>query len=84
MVSARFGKQHINLVNPIMDFTSFSIACGVTNARNRHFDLHLMNTEDQLFPNNGLGAKTYQPWMPARHAASKIQGSTMTVVINNS
>jgi hypothetical protein len=37
IVSARFGKQHINLVNPIIDFTSFFIACALTNARNRHF-----------------------------------------------
>jgi hypothetical protein len=27
---------------------------GLTNARKRRFDLHLMHKEDQLFPHNGL------------------------------
>jgi hypothetical protein len=59
IVSARFGKQHINLVNPIIDFISFFIACALTNARKKLFDLHLMNTEDQLFPHNGLRANIF-------------------------
>jgi hypothetical protein len=54
MVSARFGKQHINLVNPIIDYTSFLITGGLTNARNRRFDLHLMDIEDLLFPHDRL------------------------------
>jgi hypothetical protein len=59
IVSAHFGKQHINLVNPIIDFTSFYITSGLTNARKRRFDLHLMNTEDQLFPQIGLIKSQY-------------------------
>jgi hypothetical protein len=63
IVSAHFGKQHINLVNPIIDFISFFITGGLTNARKRRFDLHLMNTEDQqqhqLFPHNGLRANIF-------------------------
>jgi hypothetical protein len=47
-VSARFGKQHINLINPIIDYTS------LVNARKRRFGLHLKNTKDQLFPHKGL------------------------------
>jgi hypothetical protein len=53
IVSARFGKQHINLVIPIIDFTSFFITGGLTNARKRLFNLHLMNTEDHRFLHNG-------------------------------
>jgi hypothetical protein len=53
-VSAHFGKQHMNLVIPIIDFISLYITGGLTNARKRHLDLHLMNTEDHLFPHNGL------------------------------
>jgi hypothetical protein len=47
------------LVNPIIDYASFFITGGLTNARNRRFDLHLMNTEDQLFPHNGLRANLF-------------------------
>jgi hypothetical protein len=54
VVSAHFGTQHINLVIPIIDFVSFFITGGLTNARERLFDLHLINTEDHLFPHNGL------------------------------
>jgi hypothetical protein len=43
-----------------------------------------MNTKDQLFPHNGLRANIFSPWMLTRYTASKIQGSTMIVVINNS
>jgi hypothetical protein len=56
VVSARFGKQHINLVNPIFYYTSLFISGGMTNVQNRRFDLHLMNTEDQLFLQNRLRA----------------------------
>ena len=59
IVSAHFGKQHINLVIPIIDFVSFFITGGLTNARERLFDLHLMNTEDHLFPHNGLRANIF-------------------------
>jgi hypothetical protein len=58
-VSAHFGKQHINLVIPIIDFVSFLITGGLKNARKRRFDLHLMNTEDQLFSHNGLRANIF-------------------------
>jgi hypothetical protein len=58
-VSAHFGKQHINLVIPIIDFVSFFITGVLTNARKRRFDLHLMNTEDHLFPHNGLRANIF-------------------------
>jgi len=58
-VSAHFGKQHINLVIPIIDFVSFFITGGLTIARKRLFDLHLMNTEDHLFPHNGLRANIF-------------------------
>jgi hypothetical protein len=54
-----FWKQHINLVNPIIDFTSFFITGGLNHARKRHFDLPLMNTEDQPFPHNGLRANLF-------------------------
>jgi hypothetical protein len=59
IVSAHFGKQHINLVIPIIDFVSFFTTGGLTNARKRFFNLHLMNTEDQLFPHNGLRANIF-------------------------
>jgi hypothetical protein len=59
MVSARFVKQHIDLVNPIIDYTSFFITGGLTSARYRRFDLHLMKTEDQLFPHYGLRANYF-------------------------
>jgi hypothetical protein len=49
-----FGKQHVNLVNPIIDYTSLFISGGLTNARKRRFDRSLMNTEDQMFPHNRL------------------------------
>ena len=58
-VSAHFGKQHINSVVPIIDFVSFFITGGLTNARKRLFDLHLMNMEDHLFPHNGLRANIF-------------------------
>jgi hypothetical protein len=32
IVSACFGKQHINLVNPIIDYTSIFITGGLTKA----------------------------------------------------
>ncbi len=35
IVSAHLGKQHINLVNPIIDYTSIFITGGLTNARKR-------------------------------------------------
>jgi hypothetical protein len=35
------------------------ITGGLTNARKRRFDLHLMNTEDQLFQHNGLRANIF-------------------------
>jgi hypothetical protein len=59
IVSAHFGKPHIDLVIPIIDFISFFIAGRLTNARKRLFDLHVMNTEDHLFPHNGLRAKIF-------------------------
>jgi hypothetical protein len=71
IVSALFGKQHINLVIPIIDFVSFYITDGLTNAQKRLFDFHPMNTEDHLFPHNSLRANIFS-WMLARHTASKI------------
>ena len=59
ILSAHFGKQHINLVIPIIDFVSFFITGELTNARKRRFGLHLMNTEDHLFPHNGLSANIF-------------------------
>ncbi len=59
MVSALFEKQHINLVIPIIVFVSFFITGGLINARKRLFDLHLMTTEDHLFPHNGLRANIF-------------------------
>jgi hypothetical protein len=50
---------NINLVIPIIDFVSFFITGGLTNARKRLFDLHLMNTEDHLFLHNGLSANIF-------------------------
>jgi hypothetical protein len=58
-VFAHFGKQHIDLVIPIIDFVSFFITDILSNARKRLFDLHLMNTEDQLLPHNGLRANIF-------------------------
>jgi hypothetical protein len=54
IVSAHLGKQHIDLVIPIID----SIG-RLTNARKRLFELHLMNTEDHFFPHNGLRANIF-------------------------
>jgi hypothetical protein len=59
IVSAHFGKQHINLVIPIIDFISFFITGGLTNARKRLFNLHLMNTEDHLLHYNVLRANIF-------------------------
>ncbi len=84
IVSAHFGKRHINLVIPIIDFVSYFITGGLTNAQKRLFDLHLMYTEDQLFLHNGLRANIFSTWMLARHTASKIHCLTVIVVINNS
>jgi hypothetical protein len=48
------------LVIPIVDLISFFITGGgLTNAHKRRFNLHLMNTEDQLFPHNGLRANIF-------------------------
>jgi hypothetical protein len=58
-VSAHFGKQHINLVIPIIDFVSCFITGGLTKARKRLFNLHLMHIEDHLFPHNGLRANIF-------------------------
>jgi hypothetical protein len=58
-VSAHFGKRHINLVIPIIDFVSYFITGGLIYAQKRLFDLHLMNTEDQLFLHNGLRANIF-------------------------
>jgi hypothetical protein len=55
-VSAHFGEQHINFAISIIDFISFFITGGLNNARKRVFDLHLINTEDDLFRHNGLRA----------------------------
>jgi hypothetical protein len=59
IVSAHFGKQHINMAIPIIDYNSVFITGGLTNARKRLFDFHLMNTEDDLFPHNGLRANIF-------------------------
>jgi hypothetical protein len=59
IVSAHFGKQHINLVIPIIDYILFFITGGLTNAQKRLFNLHLMNTEDHLFLHNGLRASIF-------------------------
>jgi hypothetical protein len=59
MVSAHIGKQNINLVSPIIDYTPFYITGALTNARKRRFDLHLMITEDQPFQCNGLRANVF-------------------------
>jgi hypothetical protein len=47
------------LVIPIIDFVSFSITGGLTDARKRLFDLYLMKTEDHLFPHNGSRANFF-------------------------
>jgi hypothetical protein len=54
-----FGKQHINLVNPILEYISFFITGGLTSAWKRRFNLHLMNTEDQLFSHSSLSANIF-------------------------
>jgi hypothetical protein len=59
IVSACFGKQHMNLVNPVIDYTSFFITGGLINARKWRFDLHLMNTKDHLYPHYGLRANIF-------------------------
>jgi hypothetical protein len=55
-VSAHLGKQHINLVNPIIIYTSLFITGALTNDRKRNFKLQHRNTEDQLFQHNSLSA----------------------------
>jgi hypothetical protein len=82
-VPAHFGKQHINLVSPIIDFTSFFITGGLTNARKRRFDLHLMNTEDRLFPHNGLRPNIFST-LDASPSCSIQNPMIYVVVINNS
>ena len=69
----------------IIGYTSLSsfITGGLTSARKMCLDLHHRNTEDQHFPHNCLSSNFFQRWMLARHAAPKIQGSMMLVVINN-
>jgi hypothetical protein len=47
------------LVNPLIDYASFFITGGQTNARKRRFNLHLVNTKDQLFQHNGLRANIF-------------------------
>jgi hypothetical protein len=42
----RVRGQHIDLVIPIIDYTSLFVTGGLSSARKRRFDLHLMNTED--------------------------------------
>ncbi len=59
IVSAHFGKHHMDVVIPIIDFVSFFITGGLTHARERLFDLHLMNTEDHIFLHNGLRANFF-------------------------
>jgi hypothetical protein len=59
IVSVHFGKQHINLGIPIINFVSFFITGELTNARKRLFNLHLMDTEDHLFLLNGLRANIF-------------------------
>jgi hypothetical protein len=59
IVSAQFGKQHIDLGIPIIDCISFFITVRLTNARKRLFDLHLMNTEDHRFLHIGLRANIF-------------------------
>jgi hypothetical protein len=51
----QFGNSN----HSIIDFVSFYITGGLTNARKRLFNLHLMNTEDHLFPHNGLRANIF-------------------------
>jgi hypothetical protein len=58
-VSVCFGKQRINLVNPVIDYTSFFITGGLTNSQKRRFKLCLINTKDQLFLYNGLRANIF-------------------------
>jgi hypothetical protein len=87
IVSAHFGKQHISLVTPITDYISFYITGGLTNARKRLFDLHLMNTGDHLFPRNGKRANIFSTLDAGPSYSiqiSKIHLLTVIVVINNS
>jgi hypothetical protein len=84
MVSAHFGKQHINLVNPIIDYTSFFITGALTNARKRRFDLYLMITEDEPFQCNGLRANAFLTLDAVPSCRIKIQGLKMVVELNNS
>ncbi len=58
-VSAHFGKQHMNFVILIIDFVSIFTTGGLTNARKRLFNLHLMNTEEHLFQHNGGRANIF-------------------------
>jgi hypothetical protein len=60
-VSARFGKKHIGLVNPIIGYTSIFITGGLTThgARKRNFHIRHRNTEDQLLPHNRLSANIF-------------------------
>jgi hypothetical protein len=84
IVSAHFGKQHINLVNPIIDFSRFSSLVdwpmhekGVSTSILwiQKISFFLIMAWEPIFS---------QRWMLARHAASKLQWSTVIVVINNS
>ena len=80
-VSARSGKQQMDLVNAITVYKTLFITGGQTTARKKVFYLHHSNTEDSRII--ACAPLFFQRWMLARHAAAKIQGSTMLVVINN-
>jgi hypothetical protein len=84
IVSALLGKQHINLVNPIIVYISLFITGGLTDARKKNFDLHHRITEDQLFPHNSLGAIIFSTMDADPSYSTQNKGSTMLVVINNS
>jgi hypothetical protein len=73
MVSFRFGKQHIDFVNPLIDYTSFFTTGGLTNARIRRFDSHLMNTEDTAVPAYWLEANIVSTLVacPTRHTENR-------------
>jgi hypothetical protein len=64
VVSACLGNQQINLVDPIIVYTSLFITGGLTSAGKRRLDLHHRNTEDQLFPHNSLSANMFSTLTP--------------------
>ncbi len=84
IVSAHFGEQHINLVITIIDFISFSSLVDWPMHKKGFLTSILWIQKIIFFCIMAWEPIFFQPWMLARHTASKIHWLTVIVVINNS